>query len=67
GTCVAEGETCDTTPCTPRISVPVSVRCGQNTCSVGKVCCNPSCGTCAAEGEACDTTPCTPRIRYYPY
>jgi hypothetical protein len=64
GTCAAEGDSCDTTPCTPRITAPYHTRCGQNTCSVGELCCNPSCGTCAPEGATCDTTPCEPKIRY---
>lgn len=33
--------------------------CGRNTCNVGQVCCNASCGTCVAQGATCDQTQCT--------
>lgn len=38
--------------------------CGANTCNVGQVCCNASCGVCVAQGSTCDKTQCTgaPRI-----
>jgi hypothetical protein len=32
--------------------------CGPNTCNVGQVCCNASCGTCVAPGATCDQTQC---------
>jgi hypothetical protein len=64
GTCVPEGDTCDRTPCVPRVQYPVSIICGRSTCSVGQVCCNQSCGTCTAPGDACDTTPCDNPIQY---
>ncbi|RYZ04285.1 MAG: hypothetical protein EOO73_24675 [Myxococcales bacterium] len=32
--------------------------CGPNTCNVGQVCCNFSCGTCVAPGATCDRTVC---------
>jgi hypothetical protein len=34
------------------------VSCGKSTCSVGEVCCNPSCGTCVAPGETCSPDLC---------
>jgi hypothetical protein len=34
------------------------VQCGLNTCNVGQVCCNASCGICAQPGEACSQQPC---------
>lgn len=42
-------------PPPPRYSMfPESVSCGRNTCNVGEVCCNASCGTCVRPGAACD-------------
>jgi hypothetical protein len=38
--------------------VSVSFMCGPNTCNVGDVCCNASCGICTAPGESCSQTPC---------
>jgi hypothetical protein len=35
-----------------------STMCGPNTCNVGLVCCNWSCGVCAPPGATCDQTPC---------
>jgi hypothetical protein len=32
--------------------------CGRNTCNIGQVCCNASCGTCVAQGATCDQTQC---------
>jgi hypothetical protein len=32
--------------------------CGPNTCNVGQVCCNASCGICTARGATCDQTQC---------
>ncbi len=37
--------------------------CGRNTCNVGQVCCNFSCGTCAAPGATCDRTECSGAAR----
>jgi hypothetical protein len=37
---------------------PLSVSCGKNTCNVGQVCCNPTCGICTAPGEPCSPEPC---------
>lgn len=33
--------------------------CGRNTCNLGQVCCNQSCGICVAQGATCDQTQCT--------
>jgi hypothetical protein len=30
----------------------------MQTCDVGFVCCNPSCGTCTRPGEECSHEPC---------
>jgi hypothetical protein len=40
-----------------------STMCGQNTCNVGQVCCNFSCGTCVAPGASCDQTQCAGAAR----
>jgi hypothetical protein len=40
-----------------------SAMCGPNTCNVGQVCCNSSCGTCVAKGETCDEAPCAGAAR----
>lgn len=40
-----------------------SAMCGPNTCNVGQVCCNSSCGTCVASGQTCDQTPCAGAAR----
>jgi hypothetical protein len=32
--------------------------CGRNTCNVGQVCCNASCGVCVAAGSSCDKQQC---------
>jgi hypothetical protein len=40
-------------------NVSASVLCGPNTCNVGQVCCNPTCGTCTAPGASCDQAECT--------
>jgi hypothetical protein len=32
--------------------------CGPNTCNVGQVCCNASCGICVAPGATCDQAQC---------
>lgn len=37
--------------------------CGPNTCNVGQVCCNASCGTCVAPGGTCDQTLCAGAAR----
>lgn len=37
--------------------------CGPNTCNVGQVCCNLSCGTCVAPGATCDQTVCAGAAR----
>ncbi len=37
------------------------VKCGDNTCAVGQVCCNPSCGTCAPPNGACTLQFCLPK------
>ncbi|MDF3069139.1 MAG: hypothetical protein K0R38_4740 [Polyangiaceae bacterium] len=37
--------------------------CGPNTCNVGMVCCNISCGTCVAPGGTCDQTVCAGAAR----
>jgi hypothetical protein len=31
----------------------------MNTCNVGQVCCNPSCGICTNPGETCSLDPCS--------
>jgi len=36
------------------------VKCGPNTCGVGKYCCNSSCGLCAPMGAACIQIACEP-------
>lgn len=36
----------------------LSVLCGRNTCNVGQVCCNISCGICTEPGATCSTEPC---------
>jgi hypothetical protein len=52
-------------PAPRMVSVPpISVSCGINTCNVGEVCCNPSCGTCARPGESCDDRQCPATITY---
>jgi hypothetical protein len=38
--------------------------CGPNTCNVGQVCCNPSCGICAAPGASCDQRTCRETAQY---
>jgi hypothetical protein len=40
------------------VSQSTIAMCGPNTCNVGQVCCNPSCGTCVAPGATCDQTQC---------
>jgi len=35
-------------------------KCGNNLCSEGEYCCNPSCGICAPKGGACDAIKCGP-------
>lgn len=37
--------------------------CGPNTCNVGQVCCNLSCGICVAPGATCDQTVCAGAAR----
>lgn len=37
--------------------------CGPNTCNLGQVCCNPSCGICVAPGATCDQTVCAGAAR----
>jgi hypothetical protein len=32
---------------------PISILCGPNTCNVGELCCNESCGICVAPGASC--------------
>jgi hypothetical protein len=39
-------------------SYPINAFCGANTCDVGEVCCNPSCGICAPPGVACSQVAC---------
>jgi hypothetical protein len=41
---------------------PPGLACGHNTCSVGEVCCNPSCGICSPLGSPCDDRACEPAI-----
>lgn len=55
-----------TPPAPPRaVSIPpYSMPCGINTCNVGEVCCNPSCGTCTRPGEGCDERACSGAITY---
>jgi len=35
------------------------VACGPNTCAVGQVCCNASCGVCTEPGQGCTAIACT--------
>jgi hypothetical protein len=55
---------------TLRVAAPVpnfsaqSALCGPNTCNLGQVCCNWSCGTCVAPGATCDQTRCDNAIQY---
>jgi hypothetical protein len=44
--------------CSGAIEVPQSQMCGMQTCNVGFVCCNPSCGVCRRPFEPCDQGPC---------
>jgi hypothetical protein len=37
--------------------------CGRNTCNIGQVCCNFSCGTCVAPGASCDQAECSGAAR----
>ncbi len=55
-----------TPPAPPRYSMfAESVSCGRNTCNVGEICCNVSCGTCSRPGAPCDTTRrCSGEITY---
>jgi cytochrome c556 len=47
------------TPATLASSAPPSrVKCGNNQCAPGLVCCNASCGTCARPGERCSQQVC---------
>ena len=41
-----------------------SALCGPNTCNLGQVCCNVSCGICVAPGATCDQTRCDNAIQY---
>ncbi|HEY3667291.1 MAG TPA: hypothetical protein VGL19_14890 [Polyangiaceae bacterium] len=41
-----------------------SALCGPNTCNLGQVCCNASCGTCTAPGATCDQKRCDSAIQY---
>jgi hypothetical protein len=40
------------------LDMGASQACGNNTCNVGLVCCNHSCGTCAPPGASCDQSEC---------
>ena len=40
------------------ITYPQSQFCGMQTCNVGYVCCNPSCGICKKPGEPCRQDTC---------
>lgn len=42
-------------------SVP-GVKCGDNTCAAGLVCCNPSCGICTPPNGACIQLFCLPKV-----
>jgi len=45
------------------LSQTTSTMCGHNTCNVGQVCCNASCGICTAPGATCDQAPCSGAAR----
>jgi hypothetical protein len=40
------------------VQIPISIHCGPNTCNVGQVCCNATCGICTNPGETCRKEPC---------